>query len=396
MAPLTSPSPLAEFLPPAPGAAGEASGVRVLPGELAVPGTADFAALLQDAGLAAPPLVAVEAARTAESGPAEARADARGDTGAAAPAIDGILFLAVIQQPAVDTAPIANAAETAQLAGRSRTSIGEPVADKQATVDARLATAGSVATTARDEAPPIAGNVTVPVTPAAAGAATSHADPSPAAALDAQRDVGSADRWVRPPLDRVDVASTNAQPASQRALADATKLENDSRPVSTKGIEPTSPLTPSLALNAPQPATITIETPVHDASWRLDAATRIANLVTRGIEHAEVRVTPPDLGPVELRIDVRGGEATLAIIAAQPATRDALEQALPLLRDMLAQQGLSLGQATVADGRAQSESSGNGSSPRTDAFAGNAGLEDAVAARPAHPGIARGLIDVFA
>jgi len=63
---------------------------------------------------------------------------------------------------------------------------------------------------------------------------------------------------------------------------------------------------------------------------------------------------------------------------------------------MLAQQGLSLGQATVADGRAQSESSGNGSSPRTDAFAGNAGLEDAVAARPAHPGIARGLIDVFA
>jgi flagellar hook-length control protein FliK len=148
--------------------------------------------------------------------------------------------------------------------------------------------------------------------------------------------------------------------------------------------------------STPASATTTIETPVHDPSWRFEAATRIASLVTRGVEHAEVRVTPPDLGPVELRIDVRGGEATLAIVATQPATRDALEQALPMLRDMLAQQGLSLGQATVADGRGESTSNGEASPVRADASTSDAVPEDAGAARAAHRGIARGLIDVFA
>ena len=71
------------------------------------------------------------------------------------------------------------------------------------------------------------------------------------------------------------------------------------------------------------------------------------------------RVTPPELGPVEVRIDLSNGEASFAIVATQPATRDALEQALPLLRDLLAAQGLTLGQASVHDGRPESQ--GNGS-----------------------------------
>jgi flagellar hook-length control protein FliK len=104
-------------------------------------------------------------------------------------------------------------------------------------------------------------------------------------------------------------------------------------------------------------AVVPIHTPVSHPAWRDEAAERMASLVTRGVERAELRLSPAELGPVEVRIDVRGSEATLAIVAAQPTTRDALEQALPALRDLLSQQGLSLGEATVRDGRADGQPS---------------------------------------
>ena len=389
MTSMTTPPPVAEFVPT--GGAGEAPGLRTLLGEAALPRTADFAALLQDAGLAAPPLVAAENPRA----PEERAVDRRNEDGAASSVVDGILFLSVVQAPVVANAPISATATMTQAAAESRTAIDAAVVDKRLLADSKFAPApaastpadGAEATTADEAAPP---------PPSAFASALPHADETFAAASDAKRDAVRADKSLRPAVELVNAASSNAQPASQRSLPEAATIENDRRTVPTKGVEPTGSLSVSQGATAPPPVTLTIETPVHDASWRVDAATRIASLVTRGVEHAEVRVTPPDLGPVELRIDVRGGEATLAIVATQATTRDALEQALPMLRDMLAQQGLSLGQATVADGRAESQSGGNGASPQAGVFAGNAGLEEAAAARPARSAIARGLIDVFA
>ena len=383
---MTSPAPLAEFLPSAPGAALETSALRAAPGEPTLPRTADFAALLQDAGLAAPPLVAVEAARAAEEAPEDPDAI---ETPLPS-VIDGILFLAVVQPGVVNE----KAATDAVTPAASRAPIDVAVGDKRRG-DARLADGGASLEAPADDVAPGAG---AGATPSAWRAATrSTSDPETFdAALDAKRDAGSSDRSIRAVLDGTPTAAITSSTAPPRPVSEAPNVTNDSPATPTRGVEPTSSLSPSGSTSAPQPVTVTIETPIHDASWRVDAATRIASLVTRGIEHAEVRVTPPDLGPVELRIDVRGNEATLAIVAVQPTTRDALEQALPMLRDMLAQQGLSLGQATVADGRAQSESSGNGPSTRSDAFAEARGIDESAGSRPVRQGIARGLIDVFA
>jgi flagellar hook-length control protein FliK len=127
------------------------------------------------------------------------------------------------------------------------------------------------------------------------------------------------------------------------------------------------PVPPNLMLvpSSPQtnaPSTVfSIDTPVAHPQWREEVAGTIASVVTRGIERAELRVTPPELGPVEVRIDVSRGEATLTIVAAQPATRDALEQALPLLRDLLADSGLALGDTSVRQGHREQDA------PRSDA-----------------------------
>ena len=105
------------------------------------------------------------------------------------------------------------------------------------------------------------------------------------------------------------------------------------------------------ARHAPPPAVLTIDTPVGAPGFGEEVAGKLAHVVLRN-ERADLRVSPPDLGPVEIRIDVKNDAASLTIVAAQSATRDALEQALPQLRDALAAQGIALGQTAVHDGRA--------------------------------------------
>jgi flagellar hook-length control protein FliK len=155
-------------------------------------------------------------------------------------------------------------------------------------------------------------------------------------------------------------------------------------------------VTPPLPVaSAPAPASVAIDTPVHHPQFADEAAERIVSLVTRGVERAELKLSPAELGPVEVRIDLRGGEASLAIVATQPATRDALEQALPLLRELLAQQGLALGEASVRDGRADGEpASRDAFSPTGDARNDS---RDEASAMVAHMRAGpRRLVDVFA
>jgi flagellar hook-length control protein FliK len=68
-----------------------------------------------------------------------------------------------------------------------------------------------------------------------------------------------------------------------------------------------------------------------------------------------LRLNPAELGPVHVRVELRADQASIQIVAASPETRSALEQSLPQLRDLLAGQGITLGQATVHDGAAQRE-----------------------------------------
>src|SRR5690606_11404509 len=60
---------------------------------------------------------------------------------------------------------------------------------------------------------------------------------------------------------------------------------------------------------------------------------------------------PPDLGPVEVRLSLERDTKELVVhfVASHAATREALEQALPRLREMMLESGFSLNDASVAD-----------------------------------------------
>lgn len=98
---------------------------------------------------------------------------------------------------------------------------------------------------------------------------------------------------------------------------------------------------------APRVSPPPIPSPLGTPQWSQDFAARVSWLVDRGDQHASISVSPEELGPIEIRLAVREGEASIWFGAAHSETRAAIEQALPRLRDMLAGMGLSLADAGV-------------------------------------------------
>lgn len=92
-----------------------------------------------------------------------------------------------------------------------------------------------------------------------------------------------------------------------------------------------------------------IAVPVADGAWAESLSDRVLMMTSNKIGNAEIRLTPAELGPLRIQVSVDDSTVTVAFQATNPAARDAIEQALPRLREMLADSGLSLGQASVGD-----------------------------------------------
>lgn len=90
-----------------------------------------------------------------------------------------------------------------------------------------------------------------------------------------------------------------------------------------------------------------IDTPVGARGWDAEVGQKVVWMVNRMESRAELSLTPPQLGRVEVSITVSGEQTSATFVAASPAAREALEQALPRLREILAEAGISLGQASV-------------------------------------------------
>ncbi|WP_162299785.1 flagellar hook-length control protein FliK [Marinospirillum perlucidum] len=97
-------------------------------------------------------------------------------------------------------------------------------------------------------------------------------------------------------------------------------------------------------------------------------ANRIQMMQTRGMQIAEMRLDPPDLGKMKIQLRVQGDQASVVFQSPNAQARDLMENALPRLREMMEEQGLSLTDASVSeesysgDGEQQEGEAGSGSS----------------------------------
>jgi flagellar hook-length control protein FliK len=87
---------------------------------------------------------------------------------------------------------------------------------------------------------------------------------------------------------------------------------------------------------------------VGSAAWNDELGGQLTWMTRQGIESGSLKLSPEHLGPVEVRISVHNGDASVWFGANQSDTRAALEQALPRLREMFASQGLTLTDSGVS------------------------------------------------
>lgn len=160
------------------------------------------------------------------------------------------------------------------------------------------------------------------------------------------------------------IAITAAQGESTDAYAAEAFIEATADPATAEGDATTAPsstalqaahaaqahagLTSHLAAS-PDSAQMArdLRAPVGTPAWNDELGGQLTWMAANGRESASLRLSPENLGPLEIRISVEDGEAKVWFGATQAETRAALENSLPRLRELLASQGLVLADAGV-------------------------------------------------
>ncbi|MCB1802096.1 MAG: flagellar hook-length control protein FliK [Gammaproteobacteria bacterium] len=88
---------------------------------------------------------------------------------------------------------------------------------------------------------------------------------------------------------------------------------------------------------------------VGSKGWSDAIGERVMWMMQGDQQFARLKLNPPQLGPLEIRVNVSQDQSSVAFIAQHAATREALEAALPRLREMFDQASLQLVRADVGD-----------------------------------------------
>jgi flagellar hook-length control protein FliK len=112
--------------------------------------------------------------------------------------------------------------------------------------------------------------------------------------------------------------------------------------------------------------TFTVSTPVGDQTWSRQVGSQVLAMVSLKADHAQIQVSPPELGPitVSLKLDGNANTAQVMFSADSAATREALQNSLPRLSEMMAASGIQLSDAQVSSqSQGQRQASGQQGKP---------------------------------
>jgi flagellar hook-length control protein FliK len=179
-------------------------------------------------------------------------------------------------------------------------------------------------------------------------------------------DLAKAGDAAKLPADAGDFAAKLRDSAAQAALHDA-----------PAGTEASMSLTAqATALQTSQAAgsvpTDRLSARVGTPAWDNQVGQKVIWMVGGEDQSATLELNPPDLGPVQVVLNVSNDLASVTFSSQQLEVRQALENALPRLREMMSESGIALGNASVnagAEGRQGQDGQGGG---RQGAGGGNA------------------------
>lgn len=113
---------------------------------------------------------------------------------------------------------------------------------------------------------------------------------------------------------------------------------------------------PSASLPNTAPQNVQIDIPVGQPKWGGEFAQKIVWVTTQQHQVAEIHLNPAHLGPVEVILSITQDQATAQFLSPHLAVCQAIEEALPRLREMMAENGIQLGNVMVGADSFQQES----------------------------------------
>jgi flagellar hook-length control protein FliK len=173
------------------------------------------------------------------------------------------------------------------------------------------------------------------------------------------------DKALRAAGEALASASANAGAAAQpepgyaRLMAEtvqARQLDGEQAQQSAQQPLPAAALNAALqqttaAVQALQPqAGERLTPPVGSTAWDNALGQKVVWMASGGEQSASLTLNPPELGPLQVVLAVNNNQATVNFSAPQPEVRQALEAALPRLKEMMNEAGIQLGQANVGAG----------------------------------------------
>lgn len=96
-----------------------------------------------------------------------------------------------------------------------------------------------------------------------------------------------------------------------------------------------------------------VHVPVSAEGWDRAIGQKVVMMVSNQRQEVEMQLNPPHLGPIEVKLSMSQGEASLSFVSAHAQVREALQASMPRLQEMMADSGIQLNRADVSAGNSQ-------------------------------------------
>ncbi|WP_334011815.1 flagellar hook-length control protein FliK [Burkholderia cepacia] len=345
---------------------------------------------------------------------------------AAAAAVQAQLQARMDNAAPVDPAAAAAAAQKAAVSGQPDATA--TLADHEATDAAAAAQPAAPASgrdalqTALDRLTGGSGAIAIPAAGATASAPASTASTGATAPLTPK--VPTFDRTLADAKGALATQQTPTQATAQALQANANAQSGEQHALAAAGDATDPAASATLAAGATAAAATQANLQLSPAAGAIAAANahvlaphvgtpdwtdalgqKVVFLSNAHQQSAELTLNPPDLGPLQVVLRVADNHAHALFVSQHAQVRDAVEAALPKLREAMESGGLGLGSATVSDGgfasqqqNPQSSFAGGQSSRR--GSGGSSAVDapvDAAQSAPVASSVSRaGLVDTFA
>ena len=192
----------------------------------------------------------------------------------------------------------------------------------------------------------------------------------------------------------------NTRSFSQMLNQESTISSSPSTSGPSSGVSLLSTINSATPNAPPTEQSLRLEPRVGTPAWDGALAQKVTWMSNQQMQVAQLQLNPPDLGPMEVTLTVGtgpDGETRIEFTSPHLAVREALQSALPQLREMMENSGISLGSATVsAESFQQQSQSGRQDNPSARSSDNLSQNSSEMAARSITTRSHDGMVDIFA